>query len=1390
MSSNKISPYRFDKYIPLFGRKNDNRVRLFLHTLEKVALQNMKNDSRSELELQDVRFITKKIPFYDKSQKYMDVKDFLALNYIKVINDVSDKSIPGKITMFTTEVEKVNKPTDESSEGIVYNHAQSELGSDNLLTLQPTISHNSSNKWEGAISQDPLKTNPFINDDNWNNRDTLSLDPTSDKFSQDSIHSEWVKFFGQFMLRIADSTEKKDETNKIEILSIINNLSGTKQTNSIEHFMQLVVKLLFKNLNGTHENLYIVSTWDKINKYTYEDVNNLFYNFHLYNFIVVSNLNHSAKWFKNDESRFLSITNCLNAAIGIPLYQLSEPGHNKPYHILTGNKLFEYPQYNYAFYSNSLIASSNNKILINLVINFCLFRFAKFLHLTRTNNINFLDPILNLYNTHIYRNFTKDLYKNIYTATEVTEYFNSLYILNDMIAKNNQHKPKTQEGISDEEYEDEDHEDDEENDDTIGIKAARIMLDQQAEDEGENDGAGAGEGEDDGAGAGAGADDVSGAFFHKMPYRNLFNLVKFSMDDGDNQKSIDVNENFNKHSDTFFIYNNKSILSYIYIISNKLACVLFYKIFEFIETEIRKAREREHADGIGQDIDAHEEHILQYIKIMFTTQDWLIPQIKDSLLITFETITADLPAIHNIRFHFNQLSKLIAGDGNEYFMYNFIDKLNKLLVRCNSSDIQLYYDKLKYTYSKYQNKFLIDDMTIYTQDNDYKHLELSEDINIKTNKVLDTHKIDHYYQGNKINHVNIISLLANNGCTKQKNKYEFKCYKEQKDNTIRHEKLCLTYKHAFIIVYKLLDMLQTSQIHDVYKRNINYFKQFLESKFNDSNYLSSIGNSIPVHGIKSYLITEHYKYFMEKILPEIIKEFNDKNYEGQQQISFDYKFDKYYTKILDELETEQDEDIVSIINEKDPLSFFDSLINIETGKDTYKNIFIRKSDGKLYKKNANGEFKSISKGSDEYNSIKRTNKCRTTQIKETSNLKCYEYLNDCLMGKNFKGCKRFLSNSDFWPTSVEEINEMHPSEIINTLLAFKFQVVSIFDKEVNMSLNFFENIEQWKNSLDEKRKLDKTHDDYLTDDEYNAIIGNTRLFFYLKKLIEKINTNPGILNKNYNENVISGFNYDSKNKTRLEHYGVQQGQIYSKPYTTLETVTRQNPKQQQKQKSKPEDIFNMLSDLGNLKGIFSTRGGANIKEDIYSMDGGSNIVVRSSFGPNSLPSMSVIPNFSVLKQNMQQTNYKTSGIIEKLYLEVLNKLKTINKDISPSQNESILKHINDLKEKEQKLSMMISYINKYIDLYEIYGDNDNSILTIENITKYLNKHNKVLQKTNIKRSDLVSLIETIAETFINKMGVTSDDNKTNNGRPTTNNGRPTTNNGRPLTNNEIKSLFD
>ena len=347
---------------------------------------------------------------------------------------------------------------------------------------------------------------------------------------------------------------------------------------------------------------------------------------------------------------------------------------------------------------------------------------------------------------------------------------------------------------------------------------------------------------------------------------------------------------------------------------------------------------------------------------------------------------------------------------------------------------------------------------------------------------------------------------------------------------------------------------------------------------------------------------------------------------------------------------------------------------------------------------------------------------------------------------------------------------MHPSQILNTLSAFKFKIINLFDKDLNMSLKFIEDVEQWKNDLIEKTKLDKSNEDYITNIEYDAIIGNARLIFYLKQLVNKINTNPAILNKNFTESMTYGYN--DTIKTRAEQYGVKQGVI-----TQINDQDLQLSKSN-KQSPTIKHIFNDLNGLNKLFGglvQFNTNSISNPYTILLNGGGGAKILVQTPT-ISTIPSLSSITDFNILKQNLKQNNYNSSNIIAKLYNELINKLKTINKDIEPNDHQSIITHINSLKDKELKLNNMIAYINKYIDLYEIYGDDESSsVLSLKNMTQFLNKHDKVLNKTNVKRNNVLSIINLIAETVINKMQSTNTDK--------------TDTHSKPQTNNEIISLF-
>jgi hypothetical protein len=306
---------------------------------------------------------------------------------------------------------------------------------------------------------------------------------------------------------------------------------------------------------------------------------------------------------------------------------------------------------------------------------------------------------------------------------------------------------------------------------------------------------------------------------------------------------------------------------------------------------------------------------------------------------------------------------------------------------------------------------------------DINELENKFDINmvdIIDKNILTSSLLRQYHNNDQ--DMNIINLLAYNGTNDKKEHQYILCYYKQSDNSFMHHEYCCShYKESFAIVYKLLDLVNNnSNINPVYKTNIKNFKDFLRKKFTDSNYFSTVidkqakTNDDYVNGDK------YQSFFMTTLLPEILNEFND----NSKQDAFPFRYDKFYESILNE-EDDNNKELIPLVNDNDDIAYIDRLLNQDTSNmNKYKNVFIRKTDGKLFKM-VNGEAIGISKGTDEYKKIKVNNNCNTTQIKENNGLKCYEYLNDCLLGKNLKGCKRFLTNLDFWSASEKEIENMH-----------------------------------------------------------------------------------------------------------------------------------------------------------------------------------------------------------------------------------------------------------------------------------------------------------------------------------------------------------------------------
>ena len=120
-----------------------------------------------------------------------------------------------------------------------------------------------------------------------------------------------------------------------------------------------------------------------------------------------------------------------------------------------------------------------------------------------------------------------------------------------------------------------------------------------------------------------------------------------------------------------------------------------------------------------------------------------------------------------------------------------------------------------------------------------------------------------------------------------------------------------------------------------------------------------------------------------------------------------------------------------------------------------------------------------------------------------SNIEICKELLKAIHEKNFDISKTFIENDKLGKFDLSKLNNLNPSYVINLLYAFKFQIYKIYDKIYDTMLYKFESYNSWlkKRTKSEINNLERT---------------TNNLKKFLKAFIFFINSNPLLLNPNYN----------------------------------------------------------------------------------------------------------------------------------------------------------------------------------------------------------------------------------------------------------------------------------
>ena len=371
---------------------------------------------------------------------------------------------------------------------------------------------------------------------------------------------------------------------------------------------------------------------------------------------------------------------------------------------------------------------------------------------------------------------------------------------------------------------------------------------------------------------------------------------------------------------------------------------------------------------------------------------------------------------------------------------------------------------------------------------------------------------------------------------------------------------------------------------------------------------------------------------------------------------------------------------------------------------------------------ATGNKIDVTRGSAEFNSKIGNDVCFGTKGIDNPTSKaqgrtCVDYIQKCIVeGKpeDISACKNYMLDTNFWSTVQTEIDEMLPSIAVQTLTNFGFQI----DRR-NKKYASFEGVNSWLRGLEARTKLPTPQ---LTSDELNNIAGNIKLTQYLTMLVNKVNQNPAILNENYfNSNVFDISDQEHRFAGWTPYPGMKSRIMIKTNF--------------------PADIARQTTFISNNFIRFRN----NIQRKLAIIPG----VGLSVYGT---PYHGVLPFMMVGGSSEDEIFQKQGDQLEKLIEVTVHNLKSSGKTLDADTEMQIKKHIAQYKDSENKLVKAITYADKYIQLTQLFKENDTqNVLNMDYLKSFVEARDKYFDKTETRQHSIISLIQNIGDQILDKL---------------------------------------
>ena len=405
-------------------------------------------------------------------------------------------------------------------------------------------------------------------------------------------------------------------------------------------------------------------------------------------------------------------------------------------------------------------------------------------------------------------------------------------------------------------------------------------------------------------------------------------------------------------------------------------------------------------------------------------------------------------------------------------------------------------------------------------------------------------------------------------------------------------------------------------------------------------------------------------------------------------------------------------------------TFFEEARDIDVEDDDLGNFFDAEindrytRDPKTFKLHDNELNRNVETSVELLREIKDT-KCYGTGIgiddndNEIGTFKCEEFIINCLHGdsKSIEKCKEYMMNTDYFKNASKEINNMLPFMALKILDAFKVARVSLFDSRVNSVLLKYESLGEWQ-----KRITDMVpNPDAAT---INSIKANGPLNHYIKLLIEKVNSNPAILNQKY-----SGTKYDQCTYNPEKFKDTYFYNLGLRARTGMLTNFNKS------------EVLRTVSAVTNSLALLPTK--FNFRRNFISPTGFFPIRVGGIIGGGGVIGGGELIGGVDTKYNMYKANF---DVLKRSFDYLEKVLESRDKSISEGNKRTIYKFFESYRTNEKKLIQILNYIHRYNEIDRMFGVYDNKkILNMSDFKKIVDAYGKQGNKFIKKNDDLPSL---------------------------------------------------